>query len=46
MCLTLVLYWTAYKFRFLYFVVTESVALTETPEKLRIFWKYIGKKDN
>lgn len=45
MCLALVLYWTAYKFRFLYFVVTKSVALTETPEKLRIFWKYIGKKE-
>lgn len=43
LCLALVLYWTAYNSRFLYFVVTKSLALTETPEKLRIFWKYIKK---
>lgn len=43
LCLALVLYWTAYKSRFLYFVVTKSLALTETPEKLKVFWKYIKR---
>lgn len=41
--LALVLYWSAYKSRFLYFVVTKSLALTETPEKLMTFWKYMGR---
>ena len=39
----LVLYWTVYKFRFIYFVITKNLALTETPEKMKVFWKYIGK---
>lgn len=45
MCLAYVIYWTVYKSRFIYFVVTKSMALTETPEKMMVFWKYIGKND-
>lgn len=43
LALALVLYWTVYKFRFIYFVITKNLALTETPEKMKVFWKYIGK---
>lgn len=46
MCLAYVIYWTVYKSRFIYFVVTKSMALTETPEKLMVFWKYIGNKED
>ena len=46
MCLAYVIYWTVYKSRFIYFVVTKSMALTETPEKLMVFWKYIGKSED
>lgn len=46
MCLAYVIYWTVYKSRFIYFVVTKSMALTETPEKLMVFWKYIGKDED
>lgn len=46
MCLAYVIYWTVYKSRFIYFVVTKSMALTETSEKLMVFWKYIGKSEN
>jgi hypothetical protein len=44
LCLTLVLYWIVYKFRFIYFVITKSLSLTETPEKIKVFMKYIGEK--
>lgn len=43
-CLTMVLYWIVYKFRFIYFVITKSLSLTETPEKIKVFWRYIGEK--
>lgn len=43
LALALVLYWTVYKFRFIYFVITKNLALTETPERMKVFWKYIGK---
>ena len=43
LALALVLYWTVYKFRFIYFVITKKLALTETPERMKVFWKYIGK---
>lgn len=45
LALALVLYWTVYKFRFIYFVITKNLALTETPERMKVFWKYIGKDD-
>ena len=45
MCLAYVIYWTVYKSRFIYFVVTKSMALTETTEKMMVFWKYIGKEE-
>ncbi len=44
LCLTLVLYWIVYNFRFIYFVITKSLSLTETPEKIKVFMKYIGEK--
>ena len=44
LCLTMVLYWIVYKFRFIYFVITKSLSLTETPEKIKVFWRYIGEK--
>lgn len=43
LALALVLYWTVYKFRFIYFVITKNLALTETSERMKVFWKYIGK---
>lgn len=43
-CLTMMLYWIVYKFRFIYFVITKSLSLTETPEKIKVFWRYIGEK--
>ena len=45
MCLAYVIFWTVYKSRFIYFVVTKSMALTETTEKMMVFWKYIGNKN-
>ena len=45
MCLAYVIFWTVYKSRFIYFVVTKSMALTETTEKMMVFWKYIGNKE-
>lgn len=45
LALALVLYWTVYKFRFIYFVITKNLALTETPERMKVFWKYAGKED-
>lgn len=45
LALALVLYWTVYKFRFIYFVITKNLALTETPERMKVFWKYIGKEE-
>lgn len=39
----LVVYWTVYKFRFIYFVITKNLALMETPESMKVFWKYISK---
>ena len=44
LCLAMVLYWIVYKFRFIYFVITKSLSLTETPEKIKVFWRYIGEK--
>lgn len=44
--LAMVLYWIVYKFRFIYFVITKSLSLTETPEKIKVFWRYIGEKEN
>lgn len=44
LCLAMVLYWIVYKFRFIYFVITKSLSLTETPEKIKMFWRYIGEK--
>lgn len=44
LCLAMVMYWIVYKFRFIYFVITKSLSLTETPEKIKVFWRYIGEK--
>lgn len=35
--LALILYWIVYKYRFVYFVITKSMSLTETPEKIKIW---------
>lgn len=43
--LALILYWIVYKYRFIYFVITKSLSLTETPEKIKVFWKYMGETD-
>lgn len=45
LALALVLYWTVYKFRFIYFVITKNLALTETSERMKVFLKYVGKED-
>lgn len=37
MCLAYVIFWTVYKSRFIYFVVTKSMALPETTEKMKVF---------
>ena len=45
LALALVLYWMVYKFRFIYFVITKNLALTETLKSMKVFWKYIGKEE-
>ncbi len=40
--LTLTLTWIVYNYRFIYFVIHKSLALTETPEKLKTFERYMS----
>lgn len=29
---------------FIYFLITKNLSLTETPERMKVLWKYIGKE--